>query len=51
MSNIFASPELDDLRTSAQARPLFEAVKLHIRENVDPITEDYECLGQSRTER
>ena len=51
MSNIFTIPELDDLRMSEKARPLFEAVKRHIRDNVDPITEEYERLGETRTER
>ena len=51
MSNIFTIPELDDLRMSEKARPLFEAVKRHIRDNVDPITEEFERLGEGRADR
>jgi acyl-CoA dehydrogenase len=51
VSDIFNLPELDDLRMSEGARPLFEAVKRHIRDNVDPIYEEYERLGRERTER
>ncbi|MCW6533981.1 acyl-CoA dehydrogenase family protein [Sphingomonas lycopersici] len=51
MSNIFTLPELDDLRMSEAARPLFEAVKRHIAENVAPITEEYFRLGEGRTDR
>ena len=51
MSNIFSIPELDDLRMSEGVRPLFEAVKRHIAENVDPITEEFERLGDGRADR
>ena len=51
MTDIFTMPELDDLRMSEGARPLFEAVKRHIRDNVDPIHEEFERLGRERTER
>jgi acyl-CoA dehydrogenase len=51
VSNIFTIPELDDLRMSEGARPLFEAVKRHIRENVDPIMEEYVRLGEGREDR
>lgn len=37
-------PELFDLSMSAEAQPLLDAVKKHIAENVDPITEEYHAL-------
>lgn len=43
--------ELDDLRMSEAARPLFEAVKRHIVENVDPIHDEFIELGRNRTDR
>ena len=51
MSNIFTNPELDDLRMSEGSRPLFEAVKRHICDNVDPIYEEYLRLGEGRADR
>ncbi len=51
MTNIYSIPELDDLRMSESARPLLEAVKRHIAENVAPITEEYFRLGETRTDR
>ncbi len=51
MSSIELDVELNDLRMSAGAQPLFEAVKRHIAENVDPITEEFFRLGAARTER
>lgn len=40
-----------DLRMSEKVRPLYEAVKVFIREEVDPITEEYYRLGENRAER
>ena len=40
-----------DLRMSDKVRPLYEAVKVFIREEVDPITEEYHRLGETRSER
>ncbi|MGI9234385.1 MAG: acyl-CoA dehydrogenase family protein [Woeseiaceae bacterium] len=37
-------PELFDLSMSAEAQPLLDAVKKHIAENVDPITEEFHAL-------
>ena len=51
MPNIFNLPELDDLRMSERARPLFDAVKLHIEENVVPIEAEFERLGEKRVNR
>ncbi len=43
--------EMNDLRMSEGARPLFEAVKRHIAENVVPMTGEFIRLGVDRTER
>ena len=51
MTDIFSIRELDDLRLSDKAQPLFDAVKQHIRDNVDPITEEYFRLGEGREDR
>ncbi len=40
-----------DLRMSEGVRPLYEAVREFIRDEVDPITEEFHRLGESRTER
>lgn len=43
--------ELNDLRMSEKSRPLLEAVKQHIRDNVDPILEEFQRLGEGRADR
>lgn len=43
--------ELNDLRMSEKNRPLLDAVVKHIRENVDPITEEFFKLGENRADR
>ena len=45
------APGMNDLDMSDKARPLFEAVQRHIRENVDPITEEFFRLGEGRADR
>ena len=40
-----------DLRMSEKVRPLFEAVKAFIRDEVDPITEEFYRLGENRADR
>ena len=40
-----------DLRMSEGVRPLYEAVKAFIRDEVDPITEEFHRLGEGRAER
>ena len=40
------NPELFDLTMSAEAQPLLDAVKKHIAENVDPITEEFHALKE-----
>ena len=44
------NPDLFDLTMSEEAQPLLDAVKKHIKENVDPITEEYFRLGEGRKE-
>jgi acyl-CoA dehydrogenase len=46
-----AEAELNNLAMSESAKPLMEAVKRHIAENVDPITEEFYRLGENRAER
>ena len=43
--------DLYDLTMSEQAKPLLDAVKKHIVENVDPITEEFYRLGEGREDR
>ncbi len=45
------NPDLFDLTMSEQAQPLLDAVKKHIKENVDPITEEFYALGEGREDR
>ena len=40
--------ELNDLRMSKDAQPLFDAVKKHIAENVEPILEEFARLGEEQ---
>ncbi len=40
-----------DLRMSTSVEPLYEAVKAFIRDEVDPITEEFHRLGENREER
>jgi acyl-CoA dehydrogenase len=48
-SNIDA--DLNNLAMSEEAMPLLEAVKKHIRENVEPITAEYFRLAETRKDR
>ena len=43
--------ELNNLGMSKEARPLYDAVKRHIEENVAPIAEEFYRLGEGRAER
>jgi acyl-CoA dehydrogenase len=43
--------DLNNLAMSEEAVPLLEAVKKHIVENVDPITEEFHRLGEGREDR
>ncbi|MFL1404517.1 acyl-CoA dehydrogenase family protein [Marinobacter sp. M1N3S26] len=42
---------MNDLTMSEKSRPLLDAVKKHIRDNVDPILEEFERLGAGRADR
>src|SRR5882757_10889001 len=44
-------PELNNLTMSKESQPLFDAVKAHIAENVEPIIEEFFRLGEGRKER
>ncbi|MGM0583401.1 MAG: acyl-CoA dehydrogenase family protein [Pseudomonadota bacterium] len=46
-----AEAELNNLAMSEEARPLLDAVIAHIRDNVEPITEEYFRLGEGRADR
>jgi acyl-CoA dehydrogenase len=43
--------EMNNLEMSEKAKPLLQAVIKHIRENVDPITEEFYKLGEGRSDR
>lgn len=51
MTNLGLQAELNDLRMSNEAQPLLGAVKRHVAENVDPITEEFYRLGEKRANR
>jgi acyl-CoA dehydrogenase len=46
-----ASMDDFDLRMSEDVRPLYEAVTAFIRDEVDPITEEFHDLGEGRVDR
>lgn len=43
--------EMNNLEMSEKAKPLYNAVIKHIKENVDPITEEFFALGEGRADR
>ena len=51
MSEIELEADLNNLAMSEKARPLLDAVKKHIAENVAPITEEFYSLGEGREDR
>ena len=51
ISDLDLEAELNNLGMSKEARPLFDAVKKHIAENVAPIAEEFHRLGEGRAER
>ncbi|MFT6091601.1 MAG: acyl-CoA dehydrogenase [Sulfitobacter sp.] len=51
MSHNEAMAGMNNLEMSEKAKPLLAAVIKHIRENVDPITEEYFRLGEGRADR
>lgn len=46
-----ATNDMSNLAMSDQARPLLDAVTTHIKNNVDPITEEFYRLGEGRADR
>ncbi len=51
MSDTQTPFEMNNLEMSEKNKPLLNAVTKHIRENVDPITEEYYRLGEGRANR
>jgi acyl-CoA dehydrogenase len=51
MSHNEAMAGMNNLEMSEKAKPLLAAVIKHIRENVDPITDEYYRLGEGRADR
>jgi acyl-CoA dehydrogenase len=51
MTEVDHTNEINNLAMSTEAVPLFEAVKRHIAENVEPITEEFFRLGEGRADR
>ncbi len=51
MSDTNSPQSLNNLEMSDKAKPLLAAVVKHIRENVDPITEEFHRLGDARKDR
>lgn len=51
MSHNEAMAGMNNLEMSEKAKPLLAAVIKHIRENVDPITDEYFRLGEGRADR
>ena len=51
MFNEAVDTDLNDLRMSEKNKPLLEKVIKHIRENVDPITDEFFRLGEGRADR
>ena len=51
MSHNEAMAGMNNLEMSEKAKPLLAAIIKHIRENVDPITDEYFRLGEGRADR
>ncbi|SFR76876.1 acyl-CoA dehydrogenase [Marinobacter daqiaonensis] len=51
MDSTTTPAEMNNLAMSEKSRPLLDAVKKHIRDNVDPILEEFERLGEGRADR
>ncbi len=51
MAGLETTPEMFDLRMSEEVRPLFDAVKEFIANEVDPHTKEFYRLGEDREER
>ena len=46
---VLENPDLFDLTMSEEVQPLLDAVKKHIQENVDPISEEHHRPGEGRS--
>ena len=44
------SPEMNDLRMSDAAKPLYEHVKKFIADVVEPMSEEFHRLGEGKTD-
>jgi acyl-CoA dehydrogenase len=51
MTSLITTPEMNDLRMSEAARPLFERVKDFIAKEVEPVSLEFERLGEGRADR
>ena len=51
MAGLESTVDMFDLRMSESVRPLYDAVKKFIAEEVEPITAEYFRLGENRTDR
>ena len=51
MSQSNTEADLNNLTMSEEAIPLLEAVKKHVAENVQPITEEFFALDAQKTDR
>src|SRR5271154_5251655 len=51
MDDLDPKSDLNNLAMSDKAAPLYEAVKRHIADNVEPITEEFYRLGEGRKDR
>lgn len=51
MTSLITTPEMNDLRMSENARPLFEKVKDFTTKEVEPVSNEFERLGEGRAER
>lgn len=51
MFELDVQDDLNDLRMSEKGRPLYEAVKKHLAENIAPISEEFQRLGEGRENR
>ena len=41
--------DMNNLEMSDQVRPLFDKVVKHVKENVDPISDEFYALAESKT--
>ena len=51
MAGLETTPDMYDLRMSEGVRPLYDAVKKFIADEVEPITEEFFRLGEGRADR